>query len=81
MYKVFIDRLAEFAFSRDQKKSDFLEDQRWVSFDRIVILIRKRENVYLEKNPNYNDQYMFIIRIDRYFWRVPCKFNWKKCRL
>ena len=58
-------------FLWDEIKNEWLQSERYVSFEEIAAMIQQHDIVDVIENPSRQGQYCFILRIRSYIWVVP----------
>ncbi|MGH7884733.1 MAG: toxin [Thermodesulfobacteriota bacterium] len=54
-----------------KNKNSFLKKQRGISFELICDKIIKQKYLDIIRNPNYENQEIFVFKIENYIWAVP----------
>ena len=61
-------------FSWDTRKNDFLQAERGISFERIVVAIESGDVLAVLRHPRpavHPGQRLYVVRSDGYAWAVP----------
>lgn len=58
-------------FVWSEEKNKKLQEERGISFERIILAFEHKEILDDIVNPSYKDQNMFVVNIDEYAYVVP----------